>query len=370
MRLIESKLVKKFNNLRILFPLDVCYPSRLGGYGNSVHWLNKSLNKVGVKTTIISTTRGMKETVPLNKKTMKYGVETYYFNYFLSPLFCFSLFYWMWKNIRNYDLVHFNSFFSRITILGIFIARMRKVKYILSPRGELFPSSMKFNYFRKLLYLLFFNILFKNSTYHLTKKEEKLPSAKKSRVYVIPNIVENIVLTSKIPSIDKYILYLGRIHRRKRIHQLISAFKKIKGDIKLYIVGQEDDDYLNELKKLADSRVKFLGYKFGNDKANILRNAEMLVLPSEDENFGNVVVEALSVGTPVIATKTTGWNILKKEGVGVIVDKDLKLLVSSIEKLLGKKRSIKSKAILLAKKYTWKSLIPDYMKMYKDAKNN
>jgi glycosyltransferase involved in cell wall biosynthesis len=63
--------------------------------------------------------------------------------------------------------------------------------------------------------------------------------------------------------------------------------------------------------------------------------AYALILPSETENFGNVVVEALNHGTPVIASKGTPWSILETYNAGYHCSNDPELLSKAIDKLLS-----------------------------------
>jgi glycosyltransferase involved in cell wall biosynthesis len=84
-----------------------------------------------------------------------------------------------------------------------------------------------------------------------------------------------------------------------------------------------------------DDKVKFVGEKFNREKEQFLNDAYILVLPSESENFGNVVTEALSQSTPVIASTGTPWHILKDKNVGWWVDNHPESLKKAIDEALS-----------------------------------
>ena len=67
-----------------------------------------------------------------------------------------------------------------------------------------------------------------------------------------------------------------------------------------------------------------MGPKYGINKFKILSKSYCLVLPSKSENFGNVVLEAISQKTPVITSKNTPWEILIKHNSGYWVDASVK----------------------------------------------
>ena len=128
-----------------------------------------------------------------------------------------------------------------------------------------------------------------------------------------------------LPKDKKIILFVGHLVERKGvkylIHAMSSIIKKEKNAV-CYIMGtgyQEDI-----LKKLAkDERlgnyVKFLGQKTNTEVAEYMNASDLLVLPSLNEGLPVVVYEALSCGTPVVATKVAGTPELVDKDVGFLV---------------------------------------------------
>lgn len=106
----------------------------------------------------------------------------------------------------------------------------------------------------------------------------------------------------------RYILVIGRLEKEKRISDVLSAFYEVQ-DLydKLVIVGAgREKSYLQNMAKKMGiySKVDFAGF-VGNPFPYI-KHASVLVLSSEREGFGNVVVEALSLGCNVIVTSCPG----------------------------------------------------------------
>jgi glycosyltransferase involved in cell wall biosynthesis len=112
---------------------------------------------------------------------------------------------------------------------------------------------------------------------------------------------------------DRLLLYLGRISKKKGIDLLIQALCDSRlTETHLAVVGPDDcDGHLENLKKMVDTSslktsVFFTGPLYGREKVEALSDSDVVVLPSANENFGNVVAEALACGTPVVLTDRCG----------------------------------------------------------------
>lgn len=102
---------------------------------------------------------------------------------------------------------------------------------------------------------------------------------------------------------DEYILFLGRVVAEKRLDLLLSAFDSIKEKIPqdLYVAGPvENENIVSDYRK--NSRIHFLGSKFGDDKASLLKNAAVYVLPSDLEGLSVALLEAMSYGNICLAS--------------------------------------------------------------------
>jgi glycosyltransferase involved in cell wall biosynthesis len=153
----------------------------------------------------------------------------------------------------------------------------------------------------------------------------------KNPVAIVPNGIDPPDLPDKPPERGvarrRTILALGRIHRKKALEVLILAWAKLEShypDWRVRIIGPAECGHDNELKRLAQAheleRLTIEGPVYGNEKFAIYSDADLFVLPTRNENFGNVVAEALASAVPVISTKGAPWSALELERCGWWID--------------------------------------------------
>lgn len=122
---------------------------------------------------------------------------------------------------------------------------------------------------------------------------------------------------------ERVLLFLSRIHEKKGCDLLLDAFRRVAPPLHLVLAGPSDDDaLLRSIRTRAEGLpVTFTGPLWGEEKWGALAAAEAFVLPSHQENFGIAVVEALSVGTPVlISNRINIWREIVDEGAGFAED--------------------------------------------------
>ena len=143
------------------------------------------------------------------------------------------------------------------------------------------------------------------------------------KIVEIPKFVEMPPLAAR--SDEKYLLYLGRLARKKGIDNLIRALAMseefLKSDYMLKIAGRGTDGYEQEVRDLVvelklEDKVRFVGQVVGEEKQKILAGAFWTLMPSYTENFGMVVLESLAQNTPVVASNGSPWEVLEKERLG------------------------------------------------------
>jgi len=331
--------------MKVLYPIEIFYPSNFGGPSNTIYWQSCELTNKQIEVHIITTDYGIDYgNVQTDIEEFKEcGYVTYYkYNRFKK-------FIGIYKKIKKVDIIHLNSLFSIFSIFSFFLIKLsnNKKRIIWSPRGELDSNALKFSKIKKKIVLLIYKKLAKNILFHSTSFEESNLLKKtfgKIDIIEIPNFIKapkRLFLTKK-----KQILYIGRIHPIKALHKLIEAVglseEFIKNNFKLIIVGKFEDRhkyYYDELIELIkslnlESMVIFKGHIQGNEKEEIISESYCLVLPSESENFGNVVIEALNQGTPVIASKGTPWSILEDYDCGIHSENNPQKLSENISKII------------------------------------
>ncbi len=114
-------------------------------------------------------------------------------------------------------------------------------------------------------------------------------------------------------------LYCGRLAAEKNLGMLVEAFNRLEDPrARLLMIG--DGPLLNRLKADCDSRVVFAGYRHGEDLARLYAAADVMAFPSVSETFGNVILEAMASGLPVIGFDVPGpKDILQNGATGELV---------------------------------------------------
>jgi len=135
--------------------------------------------------------------------------------------------------------------------------------------------------------------------------------------------------------------YLGRVHPRKNIERLLYVWDKLKlnqTDAELVIIGDGDSAYMDFLKsekeRLHLQNVVFTGFLSGEAKETAISSLSYLVVPSDFENFGMIIPEALVKGIPVIASKGTPWEELNTHRCGWWVENDVDTLAETLQRAL------------------------------------
>lgn len=166
----------------------------------------------------------------------------------------------------------------------------------------------------------------------------------------------------KLQSSHPYILFVGTIQPRKNITTLIEAFEKFvetRPNYKLKIVGKKGWLYTETLNRIESSpvskQIEYLGFVKDNVLETLYKNAYATVLPSLYEGFGLPVLEAMSHGSPVIASNTSSLPEVGGEAVLYCNPDDPKTITEAFEELQDTKlrASLLLKAKKQLKKFSW-----------------
>ena len=250
----------------------------------------------------------------------------------------------------DYDIYHTNGMWMHCNHETCVTARRKHRPYIITPHGMLYPQALARSAWKKKLLLNLGGVekdLRHATCIHVTCEEEMKHYRElgyTNPVAVIPNPVP---IPSYIEEMSgdrtiKRIGFLGRLHPRKNVKGLINAWialgDKVK-DAQLIIMGKGDDEYETTLKDIVAqhdlNNVQFAGFITGRDKFEHLASLTTLCVPSDFENFGMIITEALSVGTPVIASLGTPWQELNTKHCGWWVDNDVETLADTISQALS-----------------------------------
>ena len=163
---------------------------------------------------------------------------------------------------------------------------------------------------------------------------------------------------------ERTVLFLSRIHEKKGLLNLVDAWDRLRPDgWRVVVAGPDEDGHEAEVRRRIAERnfgeaFSFVGPVEGGAKWSLYQKSDLFVLPTHSENFGIVVAEALSCGTPVITTKGAPWRDLKEHACGWWVEIGAEPLVKALDEaihLSAAERSTMGRRgkELVEQKYTW-----------------
>ena len=212
----------------------------------------------------------------------------------------------------NVDIVH--VFTSTGKLWGRLGAIKAKTKHIISTEESLFRNKFIDRFLEKRL-IKKTSLIITNS---FASKESAINATRiSSNKYMVIHNGVNLkpfreakflnLLNKK--SDEQIIMCVARFDYRKSINTLIDAFNSLdsKDNIKLVLVGDGPlkDDLQEQVNRLQiNDKVLFLGFR--NDVASLLKEADVFVLPSIEEGFGNVIIEAMAANVCVVASNVGG----------------------------------------------------------------
>jgi glycosyltransferase involved in cell wall biosynthesis len=328
--------------MRLLHVVPTYLPAtRYGGPIFAVHGLCRALARRGHEVHVFTTNvdGGGVSDVPLDCPVEMDGVRVHYFASQFRRLYYSAA---MRKALRGFvplcELVHVHSVFLWPTSAAARIAARAGVPYVVSPRGMLVPELIRRkSRVTKSLWLRAVErqTLRDAALVHFTSQRE-LDDARVLALplpahAIVPNGIE-LPPPHDAPHGDE-LLFLGRINWKKGLDRLIEAMKLLP-EARLAIAGNDEENYAITLPR-ADN-VRFVGTVSGETKEALLRDAAALVLPSISENFGNVVLEAMAVGTPVVVTPEVGLaRDVEAARAGVVTPNEPAALAQALRALLA-----------------------------------
>lgn len=200
----------------------------------------------------------------------------------------------------------------------------------------------------------------------------------KAPAAVVPNGVPNSKQSSNPPAFVnprvKTMLFLSRIQKKKGLVNLLMAWNNIASrEWQLVIVGPDEEGHAKEIvdlsKNIGCDNVLFFGEVSDFEKGGFYQYADLFVLPTFSENFGVVVVEALSYGLPVITTKGAPWESLLANSCGWWVEPNQSAIQSAMEEAMSLSddmlHEMGARGIKLAESFDWRVIALETKTVYK-----
>ena len=256
-------------------------------------------------------------------------------------------------------------------LIGVIAKKLYRIPAAVWIRGEgefnlrKFLGNEKSLFSPSILYQILNRFVFKNAnviiaqTNQLRNKLLQVIGKKyANKIYVIPNGID---IPGKVANGNK-IVFAGRLVTLKGVDYLINAVKNTKK--KLIIIGSGPEETI--LKKLAakSKNIEFFGKLSHDTLLQSMLKGKIFVLPSTNaEGLPNVVLEAMSIGLPIIATKVGGVpDIIEDSKTGLLIDpKSLSALRESILHLSkdhNLRKEMSKNCLEEIKKYSWNNITP------------
>ena len=271
----------------------------------------------------------------------------------------FSFFADLVDSLKETDLVHLHEVWHIPQLCAAITSRVRGIPYVVSPHGALAPWCMgQHRSLKRLAWSSYQKAILNGAggVHALTPEERGDIRALgvRAAVTVIPNgidldLVQDLITPEPhwprhlVPFLQRFVLYLGRLDKKKGLDILIEAFARIASanDEAALIVAGPDPDRLwpTHLRRISElnlaGRVTYAGFVDEPLKFQLLKRAELLVLPSKSEGMSMTILEALACGTPVVISPGCNLPQVDRARAGRIVPDSSEPLADSILEILG-----------------------------------
>ncbi len=247
--------------------------------------------------------------------------------------------------IGRADVYHIQGIWLYSSYITARFARKQGCPYLITLHGTFHPKALERSSLVKKISLFLYQRrqLQQAACIHTTCKEEMMyyrALGFTNPVAVVPCPIEICETVSHFEeNKKKRIGYLGRLHPVKRVDRLLEAWMHLSELGELLIMGDGEPGYVaflkREVERLQLSNVRFTGWVSGDEKKQLLASLTCLVVPSDFENFGLIVPEALLQQVPVIASTGSPWENLKIYRCGWWVNNDVATLAETVREALS-----------------------------------
>jgi len=338
--------------MRVLHVISNIDPS-LGGTSTALIALARAQRRAGLEIDVLSTFTTPSEAAA--EELRRAGIGVMLIGPTAPPLYRHpQIELSLREQMPKADIVHIHALWEEVQHRAARVARELRKPYVMTPHGMLDPWSLGQSRWKKRIYLALRlrSDLNHATAIHYTSEIERdlaAPLKLKPGTIVEPNGVD-LAEFHELPTRGGFrakhallagerpiVLFLGRVHPKKGLNLLVSAFAQAAPtNAVLVIVGPDADGYGNEVRALAKQhgvadRLLFTGMLRGRDRIEAFVDADLFALPSYQENFGIAVVEALASECPVlISDQVNIHREITAGGVGAVVPTEVEPLAREL----------------------------------------
>lgn len=299
---------------------------------------------------------------------------------------------WLANNYSQFDLVLIHGIWTAISMRSALFLRRKRRPYVMIPHGSLDPFDLqKKSLAKRLLGPLIIRKVLAGSSSVLCSTQRSADhlvdyGAKCQRkVLPWPVLPVNIQISRQearkqlmIRDDEFVILSLGRINYKKGFAVLLPAVKRlvqVNPKTRLLIAGPDSGGYKKVVKRMINQlglqdNITFFPLVTGDEKVRLLRAADCFALPSLNENFGRVLVEAMQQGLPcVISNNVYICNELEKGGAAMVCNYDEIEVFAALQKISDGpeiRAEMSANAMLVARFFEPEALKERYVTMLND----
>jgi glycosyltransferase involved in cell wall biosynthesis len=302
---------------------------------------------------------------------------------------------WCRENIASYDVVHIYGMYDWLGPVAAHVCHGRGSPYIVEPMGMFRPIvrniALKWVYRR-----LIGDRILRHARYLVATSEQERLELESGGIAPAQIVVRRngIDVPAALPASGtfrkqwniapdaKLVLFLGRLVKKKSPEMALDAFadwRRAAGANRpgvLVVAGpHEDDRYRRALESHAarlglQDAVLFPGALHGDAKWSAYRDADLFVLPSQNENFGNTAGEAVACGTPALVTDKCGIAPLVQDRAGLVVPFDRAAFSKAFAQLLDDddlRNRLRAGCAEVARELTWNEPLDEMESLYSAA---
>lgn len=241
-------------------------------------------------------------------------------------------------NSVEHDVLYLNSFFSpTFTVRLLLLRRLSLIPrrpLVLAPRGEFSAGALALKKTKKRIYIALSKALrmYEGVVWQASSVYEKGDIHRvfgdNVSVVVAPDLpaavhdAEAPLRRHKKVAGSLKVAFLSRVSPMKNLDSALLFLDGLEGEIQFNIFGPlEDKGYWARCQKVIrrlpqNVQVQYRGVVAHERVVDILAEHDLLLLPTQGENFGHVILEALVAGCPVLVSDRTPWRSLQSRGVG------------------------------------------------------